>query len=194
MANNKVTFGLSNVHIGIWTEDEQGAVTMGTPMHIPGAVDWSPDQDSNDYRFDADNVAYWANTTVGPKSGDLEMALFPDAFKSQFLGYKAVKGGGIAEVKNATKPNIYMAAEIEGDKEKRRVLFVNGTCGGIGRSYHTVEEDQPEVQTETLPINFTGDNNSGIAMVTYKPGDTNYATLFTAPVVPELVDGEGTGQ
>lgn len=186
MAINKVTFGLSNVHFFTWTEDDQGNVTLGTPMHVPGAVDWSPDQDSNDYRFDADNIAYWSNTTTGPISGTLEMALFPDEFKTQFLGYREVVGGGIAEVKNAQKPHIGMAAEIEGDKEKRRVMFLNGTCGAIGRSYHTVENDEPEVQTETLPINFVGDNNTGATKVTYKPGDTNYDTLFSAPVVPSF--------
>ena len=36
MAGNKVTFGLSNVHIGKYEVGTNGAVTLGTPMALPG--------------------------------------------------------------------------------------------------------------------------------------------------------------
>lgn len=179
---NKVTFGLSNVHVGTWTE-ENGAVTLGTPMHIPGAVSWSPSQDSNQYTFYADNTAYWSDYTDGSIEGDLEMALFPDEFKTQFLGYQALTDGGLAQVKNAVKPHIYLCGEVEGDQEKRRFIFFNGTCGVINREHNTIEENK-EVQTESIPITFVGDNISGAMMATYKPGDTGYSTLFTAPTAP----------
>lgn len=184
MADNKVSFGLSNVHIGTW-EEENGAIVMGTPVHIPGAVDWAPSQDSDTYTFYADNVAYFSQYTDGPIEGDLEMALFPDSFKTTFMGYKALTDGGLAQVKNAVKKNIYMCGEIDGDKEKRRFIFYNGSLGAITRSYHTTEENI-EVQTETCPITFVGDNISGAYKATYKPGDTGYSTLFTAPTAPAI--------
>ena len=34
----KVEFGLSNVHVGAYEVGEDGQVTMGEPMKIPGAV------------------------------------------------------------------------------------------------------------------------------------------------------------
>lgn len=181
---NKVTFGLSNVHVGTWTESG-GSVTLGTPMAVPGAVSWTPSQDSDQYTFYADNVAYWSNYTDGPIEGDLEMALFPDAFKTQFLGYATLTDGGLAQVKNATKPNIYLCGEIEGDTEKRRFIFYNGTCGAINREYNTIE-DSKEVQTESVSISFVGDNITGAMMATYKDGDNGYSTLFTAPAAPAL--------
>lgn len=184
MADNKVTFGLSNVHIGTWTESN-GVVTMGTPMHIPGAVSWTPSQDSDKYTFYADNIAYWGEYTEGPIEGDLEMALFPDAFKTAFLGYKALTDGGLAQVKNPEKPNIYLCGEIMGDAEERRFIFYNGTCGAINREYNTTEENK-EVQTESLPLTFVGDNISGAVKATYKQGDTGYSTLFTAPTAPTI--------
>ncbi len=181
---NKVTFGLANVHVGTWTE-ANGAVTLGTPMAIPGAVSWTPSQDSDQYTFYADNMAYWSNYTDGPIEGDLEMALFPDAFKTQFLGYATLTDGGLAQMKNATKPNVYLCGEIEGDNEKRRFIFFNGTCGAINREYNTIEENK-EVQTESIPMTFVGDNITGAMMATYKPEDSGYATLFTAPVAPAV--------
>lgn len=179
---NKVTFGLSNVHVGTWTESN-GAVTLGAPLHIPGAVSWTPSQDSDQYTFYADNSAYWSSYSDGPIEGDLEMALFPDEFKTQFLGYATLTDGGLAQVKNATKPNIFLCGEIEGDTEKRRFIFFNGTCGAINREYNTTEENK-EVQTESVSMSFVGDNISGAMMATYKEGDTGYSTLFTAPTAP----------
>ena len=40
---NKVEFGISNLHIGTYMVDTTGSVTMGTPYHQPGAVDFSPE-------------------------------------------------------------------------------------------------------------------------------------------------------
>lgn len=180
---NKVTFGLSNVHVGTWTVDDQGDVTMGTPLAIPGAISWTPSQDSDLYTFYADNIAYWSEYSDGVIEGDLEMALFPDEFKTQFLGYKALADGGLAQVKNAEKPNIYMCGEIAGDKEARKFIFYNGSCGVISREYNTTEENK-EVQTESLPLSFAGDNKTGAMMATYKKGDTGYDTLYSAPAAP----------
>lgn len=181
---NKVTFGLSNVHVGTWTESN-GTVTLGTPMHIPGAVSWTPSQDTDQYTFYADNSAYWSSYADGKIEGDLTMALFPDEFKTQFLGYRALTDGGLAQVKNATKPNIFLCGEVEGDTEKRRFIFFNGTCSAVSREYNTTEENK-EVQTESVSLSFVGDNVSGAMMATYKPNDTGYDTLFTNPSAPSF--------
>lgn len=135
--------------------------------------------------FYADNIVYWSGYSGGSIEGDLEVAMFDDAFKTQFLGYKALTNGGLANVKNPTKPNVYIAFQVEGDDENRRVIFYNCTLGDINRSYNTIEEAK-EPTTETLPITCIGDNESGVTMAVLKPGDAGYNTLFTAPAAPEL--------
>ena len=181
---NKVEFGISNLHVGTYTENN-GTVTLGTPYHQKGAVSFSPEEQSEATNFYADDIIYWSGYSGGTFEGDLEVALFDDEFKSQFLGYKALKNGGLANVKNATKPSVYIAFEVKGDALKRRVIMYNCSLGGITREYNTIEENK-EPTTETLAVTVTGDNNTGVSMATFKPDDAGYNTLFTAPAAPEL--------
>jgi phi13 family phage major tail protein len=181
---NKVEFGISQLHVGTYTESN-GTVTLGTPYHQAGAVSFSPEEQSEQNTFYADNVAYWSGYTGGTLEGDLEVAMFDDAFKTQFLGYKALTNGGLANVKNVVKPNVYIAFQVEGDAESRRVILYNCSLGAIVREYSTIEENKEPI-TETLGVTCIGDNTSGVTMAVFKPADAGYATLFTAPTAPVL--------
>jgi len=180
---NKVEFGISQLHIGTYTVGENGAVTLGTPYHQKGAVSFSPEEQSELTNFYADNIVYWSGYSGGSFEGDLEVAKFDDEFKTQFLGYRTLSDGGLANVKNATKPNVYIAFQVEGDAEARRVIMFNCSLGVINREYNTIEEEK-EPATETLAVTVTGDNATGVSMASYKPDDAGYATLFTQPTAP----------
>jgi len=182
---NKVEFGISNLHIGTYTVDDQGVVTMGTPYHQPGAKSFSPEAQTEQNVFYADNIAYWSGYSGGTLEGDLEVAMFDDAFKTQFLGYVTLTNGGLASVKNATKPNVYIAFQVEGDAESRKVILYNCSLGAITREYATIEESKEPV-TETIGVTCIGDNATGVTMAVLKPADTGYATLFTAPTAPAI--------
>ena len=182
---NKVEFGISQLHVGTYTVDSQGEVTLGTPYHQKGAVSFSPEEQSEKTDFYADNISYWNEYSGGSFEGDLEVAKFDDDFKTQFLGYKRLTNGGLAQVKNATKPNVYIAFQVEGDDESRRIIFYNCSLGAITREYSTIEE-QREPVTETLAVSVTGDNATGVSKASFVPSDTEYDALFTAPTAPEL--------
>lgn len=181
---NKVEFGISQLHVGTYT-DSNGTVTLGTPYHQAGAVSFAPEIQSENNTFYADNIAYWSGYSGGTIEGDLEVAMFDDSFKTQFLGYVTLTNDGIASVKNATKPNVYIAFQVEGDAESRRVILYNCTLGVIGREYSTIEESK-EPATETLGVTCIGDNTTGVTMAVLKPGDTGYANLFTTPTAPAI--------
>lgn len=182
---NKVEFGISQLHVGTYTVGDKGAVTLGTPYHQNGAVSFSPETQIENNTFHADNIAYWSGYSGGTIEGDLEVAMFDDEFKTQFLGYRALTNGGLAQVKNAIKPNVYIAFQVEGDAESRRVILYNCALGAIKREYATIEESK-EPATETLGVICTGDNASGVIIAVLKPADTGYATLFTAPTAPVI--------
>lgn len=181
----KVQFGISQLHVGTYT-DNGTTVTLGTPYHLPGAVNFSPEVNESSNDFYADNIVYWSGYSGGKIEGDLEVARFTDEFKTSFLGYATLTNGGLALVKNATKPNVYVAFQTETDDgQSIRVIMYNCTLGAISRSFETIGETK-EPQTATLPVTVIGDNSTGVMMATFNPGDTGYATLFTNPTAPEI--------
>lgn len=181
---NKVLFGFSDLYVGTY-EDNNGTVTLGTPYHQAGAVGFAPEASDDQNVFYADNVAYYTTMGNGSLEGDLTVAMFDDQFKTDFLGYVELDDGGLAQVKNATKPQVYIMFEVQGDEAARRVIIYNGTLGNISREFSTIEETAEPV-TESVPTSFVGDNTTGITMVTYEKGDTGYSTLFSNPPVPAL--------
>lgn len=183
---NKVEFGISNLYIGTYTADVQtGTVTLGTPYHLPGAINLQLDAESNEQKFYADNVVYWSGYTDNGFTGSLEVARFTDAFKKQFMGYVELDDGGLAQVKSATKPSVYICFQSEGDAQKRRGIIYNVSLGALSREYATVEENV-EPTTESVDLTVVGDNATGITRVGYAEDATGYATLFTNPPVPAL--------
>ena len=186
MVKNRGVYGFKNLHVGTYTVGDGGTVTLGTPYRQAGAVGFSPDQDSDTNNAYADDTVWWSNISEGAISGDLIVMNYDDEFKTQFAGWAANTNGGIGPVKGANKPNIYAAFEVTGSSENRRVIFYNGTTGPIKREYGTVEE-APEPATESMPVNFIGDNATGKYYDVFKPGDDGYDTLFTAPTAPVLV-------
>ena len=180
---NKVEFGISNLYVGTYSVGTTGTVTMGTPYHQAGAVSFSPEEQSESNSFYADNGIYWSGYSGGTFEGDLEVAKFDDTFKTQFLGYISKADGGLGIVKNAVKPHVYIAFQVEGDAESRRIIMYNCSLGGITREYNTTEEST-EPATETIAVTVAGDNNSGVSMVSYNKATTGYSTLFTNPPAP----------
>lgn len=183
---NKVLMGFSDLYVGTYTVAQDGTVTMGTPYHQAGAVGFAPSGSADRSDFYADNIAYYTSyTNEGKLEGDLVVAMFDDDFKKQFLGYRELEDGGLAQIKGATKPNIYLMFQVEGDISARKVIFYNGTFGEITREYSTIEDTRTPV-TESLPVTLVGDNKTGITKVTYDNGDEGYETLFTNPPAPAL--------
>ena len=184
MDKNKVRFGLSNVAVGSFTESG-GTVTLGAPQKIPGAVNLTMDPETAESIFYADNVKYFVRNQDNGYSGELEMAKFPDSFKTAFMNYVALTGGGIAEIKTKANTPVYIIFQVEGDVQARRTILYNVSLGAITEEHSTTEEEI-EPNTETLPINVVGDNVTGMVKASYEPQDNPYDSLYTTPPVPAL--------
>lgn len=180
----KVRFGVCNLHVGLY-EDNNGTITLGAPMHIPGTVNISLEADSDENSFYADNVKYWTGYSDNGYTGEIENAIFPDTFKTTFMNYIQLDDGGIAQIKGEQNKPVYFMFEGTGDGGNRRMIVYNVSLGQINREYATTE-DSIEPQTATLPFTANGDNTTGIVQVSYVETDATYSTMFTTPPVPTL--------
>jgi len=85
MRQNKVTFGLRNVHYA--TIDEQdGVITFNDPKPIPGGVELSLEPRGDMFEFYADDMTYHASSNNQGYDGTLSIANVPQVFLIDVLG------------------------------------------------------------------------------------------------------------
>ena len=82
---NKVKFNICNVHYALITVDEDGEVTFGTPVAMPGAVSLSLEPNGEPSNFYADGYAYYTISNNMGYEGDLELAMVPESFRTDVL-------------------------------------------------------------------------------------------------------------
>ncbi|MGP1567934.1 MAG: major tail protein [Peptoanaerobacter stomatis] len=179
MANkNKVEFGLKNVHIA--TEKTPG--TWNVPKAIPGAVSFTPDVESDGLEFYADDSVYYSEETESLVKGEMEMALFPDWFLGDVLGYKKTSDGGTAQILGAKKKKFILIFEGDGDKNKNRYMYLNCGAGALKEDFKTNEKGKT-IKVQKISITVEGINvgtdNDRVVKLKYASDDTAYATLFT---------------
>ena len=88
---NKVKYNLKNVHAAKLTEtDSDGTTTFSyaEPKAIPGAVSISLDAEGETSPFYADGIVYFRSVTNNGYSGDLEIALIQEWFRTENLQEK----------------------------------------------------------------------------------------------------------
>lgn len=175
MNRNKVEFGFSNVHIAIELDDGG----WGVPRHLPGAVLFAPESEGEAYNFWADDGAYYSEVADNGFVGDWSVALLPDWFLGDVLGYKRAPDGALVGIRGAVKRRFCMIFEGKGDKNRTRFVYVGCSAGKPTEEFKTVEEEK-EVRVQTMTLSVTGDNATGTLTLKYAEGDEGYESILTA--------------
>lgn len=154
MANNKVKYNLKNAHYALLTYGANDTPTYGTPVPMPGSVSLSLDAEGEPENFYADGIAYYViNNNMGYE-GDLELALIPESFRTDVLKESLDANGVLVENANSEIAPFALLFEFDGDQKHIRHVLYNCSASRPGIEGKT-NEDEKEVQTETLTIKAT---------------------------------------
>lgn len=126
MPENKVFYGLKNVHYAIATETTVGGVTTtsyDTPKAWPGAVNITLDPSGSPIIFAADNSAYYTLSNNKGYEGDFECARIPDDVRVDTLGAHEDSNGIIVETDKDEVTYFALMFEIDGDQNPNKYVF-----------------------------------------------------------------------
>lgn len=172
---NKVKFNICNVHYALQTAGEDGAVTFGTPIAMPGAVSLSLDANGEPSTFYADGYAYYTISNNMGYDGDLELAMIPESFRTDVLKETLDSNKVLVENANVETANFALLFEFDGDVKKIRHVLYNCAASRPSIESQTNEEER-EVKTETLSIKATPMENG---YVKAKTGDDTTEKVYT---------------
>ena len=194
---NKVKYNLKNVYAAKLTETpgEDGAVTYSyaTPQAIPGAVSISLSAEGESSPFYADGIVYFRTVTNNGYSGDQEIALIPEWFRTEILKEELDAKGVLVEKSNITETEKF-ALLFEFDGDVRGIRHVLYNCSASRPSIESeTKEDTIEPGTETLSL--TADPRED-GLVKSRTGDTTddgtYASWYETVYVPTAMSTDTT--
>lgn len=187
MANNKIKFGLKNVHYAVITETVTTSgisISYGTPVAWPGAVSMSLDAEGDSSTFYADNIPYFQQFANNGYSGTFESALIPDDFATNVLG-EIADGHNLIEDSAAVSKNFAMGFQIEGDQTE--TLFWYYYCTASRPSTEaTTKEESIEPKTDSVSFTAAPRPDNGYTRIRSTAATTaqERAAWFTAVVEP----------
>ena len=191
---NKVKYNLKNVHAAVLTKGDDGTFTYATPVAIPGAVSLSLDAEGDSSPFYADGIVYFRSTANNGYSGDLEIALVPEWFRTDILQEEKDANGVLIERSDVTE-SVYFALlfEFDGDVNAIRHVLYNCTASRPSIESQT-KESSIEPGTETLAL--TADPRED-GLVKSRTGDetstATYNNWYKTVYVPSpVVSGGGS--
>lgn len=189
---NKVKYNLKNVHAAKLTKGDDGTFTYAAPKAIPGAVSISLDAEGDTSPFYADGIVYFRTTANNGYSGDLEIALIPEWFRTEIL-QEVKDNNGVLVEKSNNRESVYFALLFEFDGDVNAIRHVMYNCTASRPSIESeTKEESIEPGTETLSL--TADPRED-GLVKSRTGDDTasetYQNWYKTVYTPDITDGEG---
>ncbi len=172
---NKIKYNLKNTHYAKITVGVDGALTFGTPVAIPGSVSIALDAQGDITPFYADGIVYYKSAANNGYEGDLEIALVPEAFRTDILGETLDSKKVLIENSENHGSAFALLFEFAGDEKAIRHVLYN--CVATRPSLESqTKEDTITPVTETLTISATPLSDGRVKA---KTGDETESTTYT---------------
>ena len=198
MADNKVRFGLKNVHVCSITEDAE-TITFGTPVAWKGAKSLTLDPEGDTNTYYADNIAYFTTNTNNGYSGSLEMSEIPEKIEKMIFNTVTTEEGNLAEDANVLPNNVALMFQFDGDVSATKHIFYKVVFARPNVEGETKEEStDPKTTSMDIKAVPVAQGDHQWVKSKCRKGDTNYENFFTtAPTLPspkasEMSQEEGT--
>lgn len=182
---NKVKYNLKNVHAAKLTKGSEGVFTYATPKPIPGAVSISLEAEGESSPFYADGIVYFRSTSNNGYSGDLEIALIPEWFRTEILNEELDKNGVLVE-KATVKETEKFALLFEFDGDEKAIRHVLYNCSTSRPSIES-ETKEESIAPGTEKLTLTADPRED-GLVKSRTGDTtqdaSYQNWYKTVYIP----------
>lgn len=116
-------YNICNVHYAPITVAEEGTVSFGTPVAMPGAVSISMDPTGEPESFYADGIEYYVINNNQGYDGDLELAMIPESFRTDILREEQDANKVLVENANSETGSFALLFEFDGDIRKMFCCF-----------------------------------------------------------------------
>ena len=189
MPENKIKYGIKNVHYAIATIAADGSATFGTPKAFPGAVSLSLSAEGDRSPFYADNIEYWVGQANRGYSGSLEVARVIDDFATDILGEIEDSKHVLYEDADAGAVHFALIFQFEGDANATRHVLYNCTASRPNID-GTTKGESIEPATETIELSAASiwvaalSKNIVKAKTTADTSTADYNSFLTTVYVP----------
>ena len=185
---NKVRYGLKNIHIASVTVGANNAITFGTPVALPGAVnvEIAPRGETSD--FYADDRIYFSGRSASGYDITAEVALVPDWFKKDYLGMVEDDNGVLVESSGNVDAYFAFLFEFTGDVNAiRHALYY---CKATAPTLSGATMGDGGAEPATTTVNITSmprpDNNEVQASTGDNTDSAQYQAWYSAVYEPEF--------
>ena len=143
---------MKNVHYALLTVSEEGAVSFGAPVPIPGAVSMSLSPQGETETFYADDIAYYVSTANNGYQGDLEIALLPDSFRTDVLREVEDETDHVLVEKSTAEPQPFaLLYQFTGDQQASLRVLYNCAAARPSEASSTIKNTKTPT-TDTLSL------------------------------------------
>ena len=170
---NKITFGLENVHWSKVTTLATGTIQYSKPDKLAGAVDLELNPISTDIKLKADNIDYYVSESNDGYTGKMTFYNTTEAFDEYVNGLEK-KGELTVEKSTAQSNPIALLFQMEGDKHATR--FCLPQVSVKRPKFGTKTKDGANVNT--VELEFTASPRPTDKVVRYKTNVTTSNEVY----------------